>query len=113
AGINEEIFEPVAARSLRFTILETIDGVEPCIDELEIYQVGDQPRNVALASAGAIVSASGTYPNAEIHKLSHLNDGQAGNSHSWISNERGAGWVQIDFPEEVRLDRVVWSRDRE
>lgn len=113
AKLNEETFEPVAAKSLRFTILETIDGTEPCIDELEIYSAGNDSRNIALASAGAAASASGTYPNSPSHKLTHINDGRVGNSYSWLSSQRGAGWVQIDFPEEVRLDRVVWGRDRE
>ena len=35
-----------------------------------------------------------------IHKLEHLNDGQYGNSHSWISNQAGRGWVQIELPPE-------------
>src|SRR4030095_2824685 len=40
-------------------------------------------------------------------------DGKYGNSRSWISNERGKGWVELEFPNEVTVDRVVWGRDRE
>jgi hypothetical protein len=69
--------------------------------------------NVALASRGVRVSASGTYPNSELHKLEHLNDGRTGNSRSWISNEKGRGWVELEFPHIVTIQRVVWSRDRE
>jgi mono/diheme cytochrome c family protein len=69
-------------------------------------------RNVALASAGAKVSSSGNFSGSEKHKLDHVNDGKFGNDNSWISNEAGRGWVQIDFPSEVSIDRIVWGRDR-
>ena len=113
--LNVERFAPVAAKRLRFTITETT-GAEPCVDELEVYSVaqGDQPaRNVALASAATKATASGTYPNSEIHRLDHINDGQAGNSRSWISSESGKGWVELEFPETITINKVVWSRDRE
>ena len=109
---NIERFAPVAAKRVRFTTSQTTDA-EPCLDELEIYSAGTAPRNVALASAGAKASASSVYPNSDIHRLEHLNDGQYGNSRSWISNERGRGWVEVEFPEVVTVDRIVWGRDRE
>jgi hypothetical protein len=108
---NVDRFAPVRAKFVRFKIYETSD-VEPCIDELEIFSTGDSPRNVALASNGAKATASGTFPNADIHKLEHLNDGRYGNERSWISNEIGKGWVQIELPEPTEIDRVVWGRDR-
>lgn len=106
---NVETFDPVDARYLRFTILASSSG-EPCLDELEAWSGG---RNVALATDGTRATASGTLPGFEIHQLANLNDGQVGNSHSWISSESGRGWVQLKFPSVVRLDRVVWGRDRE
>jgi hypothetical protein len=106
---NEEVFPPVDAKFVRFTILETT-GAEPCLDELEVYS-GD--RNVALASHGTKPVASGTLPGFEIHKLEHINDGRLGNSRSWISSETGRGWVQLEFPNVERIDKIVWSRDRE
>jgi hypothetical protein len=109
---NIERFAPVAARRLRFTIAKTTDA-EPCIDELEIYTAGAEPRNIALASAGTKSSASSVYPNSDIHRLEHLNDGRVGNSWSWISNERGKGWVELEFTESVTIGRIVWGRDRE
>jgi hypothetical protein len=45
--------------------------------------------------------------------LEHLNDGRYGNSRSWISNEVGKGWVQIELKEPTTIDRIVWGRDRE
>ncbi len=69
-------------------------------------------ENIALASLGTKATASGTYPNSDIHKLEHLNDGIYGNSKSWISNEKGRGWVQLEFPELREISEVRWSRDR-
>ncbi|MEO6808026.1 MAG: PSD1 and planctomycete cytochrome C domain-containing protein [Isosphaeraceae bacterium] len=104
-------FAPLTTTRLRLTVLGTTSA-EPCIDELEIFTAEPKPRNVALANAGAKASASGTYPNADIHRLEHINDGRYGNSHSWISHEQGKGWVEIEFPGAERIDRIVWSRDR-
>ena len=111
-GKNVDRFAPVEASFVRFTITET-SQLEPCIDELEVFSAGAEPSNVALASNGAKASASGTYKNNPLHKLEHINDGLYGNSRSWISNEFGKGWVQIQFAKSERVDRVVWSRDRE
>ena len=109
---NVEHFPAVKARRLRFTVSRTSDA-EPCIDELEVFSAEPMPRNIALASAGTKATASSVFPNSDIHRIEHINDGKPGNSHSWISNERGKGWVQLDFPEEVMINRVVWARDRE
>jgi hypothetical protein len=109
---NVERFAPVKARFLRFTVLAT-NSAEPCIDELEVFTAGPEPRNVALAGAGTKATASSTLPGHAIHKLEHINDGQYGNSRSWISNEPGRGWVQLELKEPVVVDRVVWGRDRE
>ncbi len=114
--LNTESFAPRKVRFVRFTSERTNSGVEPCIDELEIWSVATsdtEPRNVALASTGAVATASGTMPNSEIHRLEFINDGQYGNSRSWISNENGRGWVQIELAEPTVIDRIVWGRDRQ
>ncbi len=111
-GSNTEHFAAVEARFVRFNI-EATTQLEPCIDELEIFTAGSSPRNVALASLGGKASASSIFPNNSFHKLEHVNDGRYGNERSWISNERGKGWVVIEFPRTERIDRVVWSRDRD
>jgi cytochrome c553 len=110
---NDECFEPTDARFVRFTISATSNAIEPCIDELEIFTAAREPRNVALASEGAVATASGTYAGNPSHTLEHLNDGRYGNSRSWISDERGKGWVEIELKETRRIDRIVWGRDRE
>ena len=108
AQLNEELFEPVAAKFIRFTIEQT-NASQPCIDELEIFS---GTTNVALSSAGAKATASSTLPGYEIHKLEHVNDGRFGNPRSWISNEAG-GWVQIELPAVATINRIVWARDRD
>lgn len=109
---NIERFPPVLAKRVRFTI-EATNNLEPCIDELEVFTAGNEPRNVALARSGTKTTASGSFFGADIHKLEHINDGRYGNSRSWISNEVGRGWVQIEFTEPATIDRIVWARDRE
>jgi mono/diheme cytochrome c family protein len=114
---NVDRFAPVRAQSVRLTILATNNHTEPCLDEVEVYSAatagGPPPRNVAAASAGGHASASSEYPNAAIHKIAHLNDGQNGNSRSWISNSPGKGSVTLSWPQAVTIDRVIWGRDRE
>ena len=109
AGHNMERIEPVDAKFVRMSIEQT-NRSEPCIDELEVFS-GE--KNVALASEGTIPTASGTLPGYEIHKLVHLNDGQFGNSRSWISNSATKSWIQLEFPATQRIDRIEWARDRE
>ncbi|HET6882433.1 MAG TPA: DUF1553 domain-containing protein [Pirellulales bacterium] len=112
AGLNVERFAPTPARFLRFTVFETDGGAEPCLDELEVFTAEATPRNVALAGSGAQVTTSGTLAGFSIHKLEHVNDGRYGNDWSWISNERGRGWIEVEFSQPVTIDRVLWSRDR-
>lgn len=110
ANRNVDRFAPTTARGVRFTILET-NNLEPCLDELEVFDLGGQ--NVALAGAGTSVASSGDAPPSDRHKLEHVNDGRFGNGRSWISSETGKGWVELTFPEPRVIDRVVWARDRE
>ena len=107
---NVDDFAPVPARFVRFTTRATIDGTEPNLDEFQIYGP-ESDRNVARASSGAKATASSLLPNYPIHQIPHLNDGKLGNDWSWISNEPGAGWAQIELPRLTRVNRVVWSRD--
>jgi hypothetical protein len=103
----EEI-APRPARYVRFTIEQSNSG-NVCLDELEIYSGG---KNVALASNGAKASSSGDFEHPS-HKLSQINDGQYGNSRSWISAQAKDGWVQIELPVAMPIERIEWSRDRE
>ena len=106
AGENVDAFSPTRAKFVRFTVLAT-NSAEPCIDELEVLTVDG--RNVAR---GATASSSGDYAQGDLHKLAYINDGKYGNKRSWISNQIGGGWVQLELPEAEEISRVVWSRDR-
>jgi len=107
---NTDRFAPVKAKRVRFTIRAT-NNLEPCIDELEVFGAGGE--NLALASAGATATASGSNVSANRHELRFVNDGNYGNSRSWMSNEKGKGWVMVEFPAEHLIERVTWGRDRE
>jgi len=113
AARNSERFAPVKAKFVRFSILAA-NSAEPCLDEFEIFTVGPAAKNVALASSGAKATSDGDYTAAPaIHRLSHLIDGQYGNSRSWISNRVGLGTVAVELPEVALINRIVWGRDRE
>ena len=109
---NIDRFAPTLAKFIRFTIDETNNGSQPCLDEVEVFTTEAKPRNVALADHGTKVTSSSDLPGHGIHQLKHVYDGRYGNSASWISNEPGQGWVLFEFPEAVEIDRVLWSRDR-
>jgi len=109
---NVERFAPALAKRLRFTIAKTTDA-EPCLDELEVYTADAMPRNIAIATNRTTAGASSVYPNSDIHRLEHINDGRHGNSRSWISSERGKGWVELEFAQPIAINKVIWGRDRE
>ena len=90
----------------------TLGLIEPCIDEFEIWTDDPEPRNIALQREGTRVTASGSRESA-IHQLKHLHDGMYGNSHSWMSDQAGKGWVLFELPRPTRIGRIVWGRDRE
>jgi Protein of unknown function (DUF1553)/Protein of unknown function (DUF1549)/Planctomycete cytochrome C len=110
ARMNTDRFAPVNAQRLRFTIHAT-NNLEPCLDEVEIFDTTG--ANVALRSAGTTVRSSGDTVVADRHELRFINDGQYGNSRSWMSNAPGRGWVRFDFDRPRTIDRVLWARDRE
>ena len=107
---NEDLFPAVKAKYVRFTV-EKGDG-QPCLDELEVYPPGSD-INLAPAATGAVASASSLLPGHDMHQISHLNDEKYGNAHSWVSNEDGNGWAQIQLTSVAEINRVVWGRDRD
>ena len=112
---NIERIRPTKARFVRFTSFATVDDNkhEPCIDELEVFSTDTTRGNVARADRGTGPTSSGNYSVAGKHQLKHINDGRYGNSFSWISNERGKGWVQLEFRQVESIDRIEWGRDRD
>jgi hypothetical protein len=107
---NVDRFASITTDRLRFNILST-NNLEPCIDELEVFN--SQGVNVALSASGATVAASGSNTSPDRHELRFAIDGEYGNSRSWMSNEMGKGWLEICFQDPQTIDRVVWGRDRQ
>ncbi len=108
AKINTETFLSRDAKAVRFWI-DASNQSEACIDELEVFS-GDV--NVALSSSGGVATSSGDFVHPT-HRLSQINDGEFGNSKSWISSQLAGGWVQIEFPHPISIDRIQWGRDRQ
>jgi len=102
SAYNVESFAPVMARFVRFTVLATVNGAEPCLDALEVYS----PDSSANLIEGARTTASSTHP-----KLGHFNGGKCGKGWCWTSREPGKGWVQVELPALAKIARVVWGRD--
>lgn len=98
------------ARFVRLVVLRPSSG-QVCVDELEIYGP-DSPRNLALATAGSVPSASSALPGYAIHQVAHLNDGLYGNDHSWIAATDQEEWAEIELPAPTQVSRAVISRDR-
>lgn len=105
---NVDEFPVVTGRLLRFTVERTSDKTAPGIDELEVW---GPDANHSLSPSGT-ATASSVIDGFPIHQIPHLNDGKVGNDFSWISGQDGAGWAQIEFPAPVKMNKVVWSRDR-
>jgi len=110
ARLNFDRFPTVTTKRLRFEVLET-NKLEPCLDELEVFN--EKGENVALASVGTVVTSSGETLVTGVHDLAYVNDGKYGNKSSWMSNETGRGWVELEFSNEQAIERVDWARDRD
>lgn len=106
ATTNIDRITPVRTKRVRFTIRET-NSLEPCIDELEVFNSAGV--NVALK---ANLKTSGDKISRNRHEPQFIHDGRYGNERSWMSSERGKGWVELEFAREEEITRVVWSRDR-
>lgn len=110
ATFNQDTFPPRMAKFIRFTIRKT-NASEPCLDELAVFTPDGE--NVALQRKGTVATSSGNLNGYPSHKLAHVNDGKTGNNWSWISNENGRGWVQLELPHPATVTRLEWSRDRD
>ncbi len=72
-----------------------------------LNDTGTSVQNVAL---GGTASASSCITGYPIHQIHHLNDGNYGNSYSWIAADNDA-WAMIELPESQWITRVVFGRD--
>ena len=110
-ALTVEAFPPIEARFLRFTALKT-NGYGGAIDEIEVFTTGENPKNVARATAGATFSESGMRRPENAFSPDRVGDGLFGHANSWIAASEGVEWVQIEFSKAERIDRVHWGRDR-
>jgi Hydrazine synthase alpha subunit middle domain/F5/8 type C domain len=108
---NAITFDAREAKFVRFVVLATDTGGQPCIDELEVYGT-DAKDNLALEKKGARASASSCLSGYAAHAIEHLNDGEYGNDKSWIAAGVADEWAQIELPKPATVSRVVFSRDR-
>lgn len=113
--LTEDMFEPVEAKFVRLTIesnnRDPRSGSNARIDEFEIWTVGPEARNVALASAGATVDAPTRRAEdfTEAYSPALVIDGAYGAR--WISP--GAGALTISWPRIERIERIAFSSDRQ
>jgi hypothetical protein len=65
--------------------------------------------NLALDSR-AKAAASSALTGYPIHQITHLNDGQAGNDHSWISDS-DPSWAEIDLGDTYWVYQAAFGSD--
>ncbi len=106
---NEERFAPTDAKFVRFTVLGS-NTPEGYVDELEVFTAGPQSRNVALKEFGG--KATSPVVNGEDGNPFYVNDGRYNERAAWNSPAKEPGYVQIEFAQVERVDRMLWSRNR-
>lgn len=82
--------------------VQSVDGKVPRSDGLGF-------ANLALGPA-AKPAASSALSGYAIHQVAHLNDGQSGNSHSWISGGEPS-WAEIDLGDVYWVYKVAFGSD--
>jgi hypothetical protein len=109
----EEKFQGESASAIRLVVTAT-DGdpgnpIGYQIDEFEVWTEEAQPRNVALAAAGAVAAGKSraVEDSGEAYAVSNVNDGKY--QAAWIA--QGPELV-IRLPRSERVDRVVFSSNR-
>ncbi len=113
ADVHTESFKPMLAESIRMRINATTNGGAISIYEFEAWsKAGNDSKNVALASSGAIPSASSFALANQSRHFENLIDGSVDQrqSYPWVAAESGAAWFQIDFKQPAVIDRVVIHR---
>jgi len=107
-SVQTETFKPVLVNSIRMKIAATINGRAASIYEFESWT--PEKKNVALASTGAVPSASSFALANQTRHFENLTDGSVDRRQSfpWVSASGGPAWFRIDFPKPVTLQSVTW-----
>ncbi len=114
---TEDVFTPVVAQAIRLVPLS--NDVNPLsngirIDEFEVWTDEAAPRNVALASNGAVAEAAGRAVEDSADNAANaygavlVNDGKVGKR--WFS--AGDHTLTIRFARPERITRAFYSSDR-
>ena len=108
ASVQTESFEPVLTQSVRMKIAATANGAAASIYEFEAWT--PQKQNAALATTGAVPSASSFALANQTRHFENLTDGSVDRRQSfpWVSASGGPAWFRIDFPEPVTLQSITW-----
>ncbi|GAB5406370.1 MAG: DUF1553 domain-containing protein [Aureliella sp.] len=112
ADVHTESFTPITATAVRVRIDATTTGAAASLYELEVWSADSPSTNVALASSGAIPSASSYALANQSRHFDNLVDGTVDKrqAYPWVSASGGAAWVQVDFASPTSIDRVVLHR---
>lgn len=111
--VETETFEPVVARGVRMRIAANVKPGRASLYEFEVWSTAtkDAPaENVALASGGAIPSASSFALENQTRHFDNLVDGTVDKRQAfpWVSAVDGEAWIQVKLPEPASVDRIVW-----
>ncbi|HBU59052.1 MAG TPA: hypothetical protein DEB48_04330, partial [Verrucomicrobiales bacterium] len=108
ASVQTESFKPVLTQSVRMKIAATANGAAASIREFEAWT--PQKQNAALASTGAVPSASSFALANQTRHFENLTDGSVDRRQSfpWVSASGGPAWFRIDFPKPVTLQSITW-----
>ena len=108
ASVQTESFEPVLTQSVRMKIAATANGAAASIYEFEAWT--PQKQNAALATTGAVPSASSFALANQTRHFENLTDGSVDRRQSfpWVSASGGPAWFRIDFPKPVTLQSITW-----
>ena len=119
-NVQSESFQPRLANSVRMEIAATANGT-PSLYEFQIWaaasdesageSAGESAReNVALASAGAVPSASSFALANQTRHFENLVDGSVDRRQAfpWVAATGGPAWIQIDLPQAIEIDGVTW-----
>ncbi len=113
--IHTESFEAVDAAAIRMRIHATGNGGRASVYEFEVWSVTDAPggrTNVALARHGGTPSASSFALANQTRHFDNLVDGSVDQRQAfpWESASLGPAWIQVRFPQTVRIGSVTWHR---
>ncbi len=111
-SVQTETFDPGIVDAVRMEIAATGAGTAS-LYEFEVWSTAEDDvpsRNVALASNGAKPSASSFALANQTRHFDNLVDGTTDKRQAfpWVAARGGAAWLEIDLPNVVSVNRVLW-----